>query len=56
MLAKVARAFYKLVMYPGQIGKCDVSELRNQVADAFLIRNQLGISGLSFSFDLGDDQ
>ena len=43
-------------MCSGKIGKYDVSELRNQVIDAFLIRNQLGVLGLPFSFDLGDDQ
>ena len=40
----------------GQIGKCDVSEFWNQVVDTVLIRNELGVLGLPFSFDLGDDQ
>ena len=51
MLASVARASAK-----GKIGECDISEFQDQAVDTFLIWNQLGVSGLPFSFNLGDDQ
>jgi len=40
----------------GKIGECDVSELQDQAANAFLIWNQLGVLGLPFYFNLGVDQ
>ena len=36
--------------------KCDILELQDQMANTFLIHNQLGVSHLPFSLYLRDDQ